>query len=323
MVNKITSPDRATSDAQSQAEAQPHWLKRLDDMIFILEGRIVTLAAFIMTCTVCLDIVNRLLKDQKSSIFCSIMNGFGLFGAQDPAMTTGEVTPLIVLIGLPWLLGWSVYAAQHRGEPHVKLNASKHGLWWLLGALISTVIIYHVPSKFVCMGLALGIGLGLIYQRAGHPAPIAILSVLLAWGSLDLPQGYIWSQELSLILLAWMAFLGASMATHEQKHIKVSALASLIPKRLRPYGDAMGLMITACFAAYLTTSLYQSVFGAMGSWVMGERRPSTGLPAWIILFSGVIAFALITLRSFAYGVAQFINPIAETESEIDPKEMSH
>ena len=322
MVNKLSSSDHATSDAQRTDDPQSHWLTQFDDAIFRLEGRIVTLAAFIMTCTVCLDILNRLIKDQKSEIFCLVMNGFGLFGTQDPATINNDLTPLIVLMGLPWVLGWSVYAAQHRGEPHVKLNAAQHGLWWLLGTLISTMLVYHLSSKLVCMELTIVIGLALVHYRVAHPVPIAILTGLLAWGSMHLPQGYIWSQELSLILLAWMAFLGASMATHEHKHIKVSALAALIPKRFRSYGDAIGLMLTGCFAAYLTCSLYQSVFGPSGSWVMGERRPSTGLPAWIILCSGVIAFALITVRSFAYGLVQLISPTID-KGEIETQEMSH
>ena len=323
MGNKVQAPTDATAEAQSTAEIQSHWLRRLDDGVFRLEGRIVTLAAFIMTCTVCLDIVNRLLKDQKSEIFCSLMNVFGLLGTQDSATTTDRITPVVVLIGLPWLLGWSVYAAQHRGEAQVKQRASIHGLWWVIGALVSAITIYHVPSRFVCMGLVLSIGAGLAYKRAGHPLVIAILSVLLAWGSYSLPQGYIWSQELSLILLAWMAFLGGSMATHEHKHIKVSALAALVPVKLRPYAEAIGLILTGCFAAYLTASLYQSVFGPAGSWVMGERRPSTGLPAWIILFSGVVAFALITLRSFAYGMVQILNTDVDPDNDVDLKEVNH
>ena len=135
-----------------------------------------------------------------------------------------------------------------------------------------------------------------------------VLTGLVAWASLSLPQGYIWSQELSLILLAWVAFLGASMATFQNKHIQISALAGLIPRNLKPYVRPLGLIITSLFCAYITTSLSMSVFGDKGSFMSGEVRPATGIPAWVILFSGVVSFGLITVRSFAYGIWGVLHP---------------
>ena len=288
-------------------------LKRLDVVVFRCETVLVTVAALIMTSTVCLDIFSRLLRSQQSFEFAWVMSGFGLFS--DVSSNLGSsLMPVVALLVIPLFLGSSAYSAQHRGEDKLKARALKHGLWWTLGVTLSSIFICQAPSRIVCLALSIGVGGALIYKRVGSPPLIGVLSALLSWGAWQLPQGYIWSQELSLILLAWVAFLGASMATHEHKHIKVSAFAKLIPTSLRGHAEAIGLILTGLFAAYLAVSLFGSVFGARGSFVSGETRPSTGLPAWIILFAGVVAFTTITARSLAYGVHSLLNPQSNISS---------
>ncbi|MEE2789501.1 MAG: TRAP transporter small permease subunit, partial [Myxococcota bacterium] len=74
-----------------------------------------------------------------------------------------------------------------------------------------------------------------------------VLAVTIVWagwyGCAQLPTdivtggmqlGYVWSQELALILLAWVAFIGASMATRAGRHIQVDALSKILPARVRP-----------------------------------------------------------------------------------------
>ena len=123
-----------------------------------------------------------------------------------------------------------------------------------------------------------------------------------------LPEAYTWSQELSLILLAWVAFLGGSIATRERRHIQVDALSKLVPVAYRGYTRAIGLLLTSLFCAYLTALAYHHVFGPLGDYSSGEIRPSTGLPAWIIILSALVSFGLMTLRFGAYAVDAFMDP---------------
>lgn len=293
-------------------------LKRVDQLCFSLEQRLVTIAALLMTTTVCLDIVYRSLNGQQSQPFVSLLSLFGAVGEVNPDLET-RLAPAIALFVVPFALGWAVYASLHRGESDNTKKAIIHGLLWSVGAYVFAVMIYALPSCYVCMLLSLFIGGLISYRSTGAEQIInAILTLLVAWGSLSLPQGYIWSQELSLILLAWVAFLGASMATYQNKHIQISALAGLIPASLKPYIRPLGLIATSLFTAYIATSLTMSVFGDKGSFASGETRPATGIPAWVILFSGVIAFTLITLRSFAYGIWGFMHP-----NEQETEELSH
>ena len=298
------------------SESNISFLKRVDDLCYALEQRLVTIAALLMTTTVCLDIVYRSLNGQQSQPFVSLISLFGAFGEVDPNLKTSLV-PTIALFLAPFGLGWAVYASLHRGEVNNGKSAVIHGFLWSVGAYVLAVAIYALPSCYVCMLLSLLVGGLISYRSEGKERLMnSLLTLLVAWGALSLPQGYIWSQELSLILLAWVAFLGASMATYQNKHIQISALAGLIPQGLKPYVRPIGLIATSLFTAYIASSLTMSVFGDKGSFASGETRPATGIPAWVILFSGVIAFTLITVRSFAYGVWAFMNPHEQNKEEL-------
>lgn len=299
--------------------------KRVDRGIFRVEQWLITLAMTVMTVTVCLDITYRALTSQKSSAFNALIHLFGLIEAESAGVNvSGDLTPLLTLLITPYLIGWAVYASQHRGEEGLMGRALRHGLFWMLGAVIGAITLYHVPSRWICAGLVALSGVTLVYTHrellAQVPALLGILAyqAILISLSLYLPQDYIWSQELSLILLAWVAFLGASMATHQHKHIQIKAFFGLYPDRFKPYVVAYGLLLTALFAAYLTASLSVSVFGETGSFYSGERRPSTQIPGWVILFSGVVSFALVSLRSLFYAILIFRDP-----SEAPREEEAH
>jgi TRAP-type C4-dicarboxylate transport system permease small subunit len=120
--------------------------------------------------------------------------------------------------------------------------------------------------------------------------------------------GYVWSQELSLILLAWVAFIGASMATRAGRHIQVDALSKILPASLRPWTRALGLLVSALFCAYLTYLAYEHLFSKpAGDYWTGEIRPATRLPAWIIILSALVSFGLMTARFGALCVDAFID----------------
>ena len=268
----------------------------------------------VMTVTVCLDITHRALMSQQSEHFLSLIHLFGLLERHISTTTTSDISPILTLLGAPWVIGWAVYASQHRGEERVAARAARHGVLWIVGALVGALALYHVPSSLICaaLGVASGIFIG-ARDRTLLTRPLTLLGLIAYQGcviylSLQAPRDYIWSQELSLILLAWVAFLGSSMATHLHKHIQIKAFFGLYPERFKPYVIAYGLFLTALFAAYLTLSLGYSVFGESGSFYSGERRPATKIPGWVILFSGVVSFALICARSLFYAIMIIRDP---------------
>lgn len=289
-------------------------LKNFDSGIFKLEQMIVSIAAIMMTTTVFLDIIFRSLKGQQSEPFASIMSGFGLLATPAEGLPFALSSPLVLLV-FPFILGWAVYASLHRGEEKVFSRAVLNGIFWMFGGLFASIIILNTASAWVCLGLTLLVGV-LSFRSVSELIPriqIAALTILISWGCLFLNQDYIWSQELSLILLAWVAFVGASMATFQNKHIQISALAGVVPVKIKPYIRPLGLIATSFFCIYLTLSLSGDVFGENGSWSSGERRPATGMPAWVILLSGIYAFGMISIRSLCYGISGLIDPQPPTQ----------
>jgi len=304
----------------SATEAPSGPFARLDALIFDLERAIVTVAAIAMVTTVTLDILFRSLKGLSSRPLIDLFSLFGLIAPLPDIPLEQNLTSFGAFLLVSYGFGWGVYRSAHRGEEAAARVAHKAGALSLVGLIALCVVIRYVPSWFVCGGLCLAGG-ALMARRlwaAGRGAQAAstlAVGVVATWLCRSLPQDYIWSQELSLILLAWLAFVGGSMATYQHKHIEISALSKLVPERLRCWVRPMSLIATGLFSAYVCALLTESAFGPTGSYVSGEVRPATQIPTWIILLAGVFAFGMIAIRSVAYGVTALRDPHNQPEKE--------
>jgi len=315
-------------------ERPPSPLRRLDAGLYAAEQALVTLAAAVMVITVTLDILARALRGAQTEPALSALSLFGLLPSQLPAgvTPTGALLPPLLAALAAFGFGWGAVASRRRaargaagagageGAGSDRAAALKAGALSLALTYALCVAVYQAPSWVVCSALAL-LGLGAAAWgawREGRPAAaggLAALALVTAWLASRLPQDYIWSQELSLILLAWVAFLGGSMATYQHKHIEISALGKLVPPRARPLVRPAGLLATALFSGYVALLMGVGAFGPTGSLASGEVRPATGVPSWVILFAGVVSFGLIALRSLAYSLAAFRDPQALPEKE--------
>lgn len=82
----------------------------------------------------------------------------------------------------------------------------------------------------------------------------AVIGVIVTYGLIQLmltlmPNGLIWSQPLAMMLTLWVGFVGASMCTYENRHLRVEALQRAIPEKLRPAIGCLSFALTAtiCF----------------------------------------------------------------------------
>ncbi len=293
---------------------------RIDAAVFRIEKALVAFASLVMTATVALDIVHRSFESPESQLASKLGSILAIIGV--PKTDTSHAwlrdygSPLI-LMSLTFLSGWAIYLAGRRR--HNLPSKISHGLLCGGGLVLTSWLfvqyILYVPSQWVCFSLLI-VGCGAWFTtalRTGNKLD-TVVSLVLACGGYfachALPPAYIWSQELSLILLAWVAFLGASMATRAGRHIQVDALSKLLPFRFRPYGRAVGLALTTIFCAYLTALAYHHVFGANGDFSSGELRPATRLPAWVIILSAVVSFGLMTCRFAGLAWDAFVHPAA-------------
>jgi TRAP-type C4-dicarboxylate transport system permease small subunit len=69
-------------------------------------------------------------------------------------------------------------------------------------------------------------------KAAGYGVALSLGLAALTWGFVWLvPAGVIWAQTLALVLMLWVGFLGASIATRQNKHLKVDAAERLFRGR--------------------------------------------------------------------------------------------
>jgi len=313
------NPEAPSEETRPPAEAGPkNWPQRIDDGVYRIECALVTLAGVVMTATVALDILHRAFITEESKLAEKLLAGLSLLGVSNDegnyAFFRDYVAPLCLCV-VTFLGGWAISVAarrHHKRAPSLKLGLV-YGLVAVGLAYALVTFVRTASSQTVCMTLLLLGCLGWfvdgVRRRARLDAALAvIMGGLGAYVCQFLPQDYIWSQEISLILLAWVAFIGGSMATRAGRHIQVDALSRLLPKKLRPWNRAIGLLVTCVFTAYLTYLAYNHVFGPMGDYHSGELRPATRMPAWTIILSAVVAFGLMTVRFGAQTYHAFRNP---------------
>ncbi len=304
------------SEGTEEADGAPKGLLRgLDEAVFRVERTLVTLAALTMTTTVFLDVVYRSFATPESQFarkLVTILGWFDLTPGYEPLRD--YVTPAALII-LAFIAGWAVFASARRRDersapPGLGVAAGIAGVL-LSYAFVQFVV--RVPSRWVCAALLLVGCAGVVWHAARGKDRVGVSLALLTaalgtWGCTKLPAQYIWSRELSLILLAWLAFLGGSMATRVDKHIMVDAAGKVIPKALRPWARAVGLLATTAFCVYFFALAYAYTFGEGGSFGMGEKRPATQVPAWTITCGVVVAFALMSVRFAAQTIDAFLHP---------------
>jgi len=105
--------------------------------------------------------------------------------------------------------------------------------------------------------------------------------------------GYLWSQELTLLLSAWLVLFGASYGLKVGAHIGVDAFVRLFP----PWGQRILTGIAVLLSlAYCGLFLY-------GSWIYLAKMKKIGIeledlpiPAWIAHSILVIGFVFLAIR---------------------------
>lgn len=120
-----------------------------------------------------------------------------------------------------------------------------------------------------------------------------------------LPSGLIWAQTLALVLTLWVGFLGASMATHDLKHLKVDAAEKLVPPAAKRYVESFAQTLTAL--GCLALSVLGVIFCAdwYGQWHDGGGTfGGFQLPKWIAFAVLPLSFGSMGLRFLAQAVAR-------------------
>jgi len=99
--------------------------------------------------------------------------------------------------------------------------------------------------------------------------------------------------ELLQHLVLWLGFVGAALATHEQRHLSIDVLTRLLPARWQPW-RALVVDLAACLVCALMAR-------AAWTFVRSEAAAGTvltfGVPAWLAQSIIPLGFCVIALRS--------------------------
>jgi TRAP-type C4-dicarboxylate transport system permease small subunit len=306
-------------ESKSKAEYEGRFalVRRIDDLIFRAEEAIVVTSLIAMAVMVFLDVVYRRLDSQDSKVGAVLAR---IAGIEDPAtrgLVDGTVAPIVGLVvglGLIWFAFWT--AERHTGAPLMAGRGGKLGLTVLTAAIVAGFcgLMITVPSKYVyllvyAVGVLLWGAPKVRNKPDGWQVELGIVGLVVTplYAFLALayfPEGYTWSQELSLMLLLWIGFLGASVCAHEGRHLRMEAFDKVLPERFARYIHAVGFFATAAFCAFMMVLGYRYVFDPeTGMRAIGGLSAQMRIPDWLSTLGVPIAFALTMLRFLGAGIS--------------------
>lgn len=289
------------------------WLRRIDDAVFAAEQAVVATFLIAITVMVFLDVVYRRLVAPDSKVGQLVARVFGIADEGRRAFLDGTVAPWIgAVMGvlLLWFAFWT--AERHKKSPLLPIRhgpivlalitaAACVGLGWMM---------LELESKLVYLILyALSAGayvIAVLRRRAEGWAlragvMLAVVTPLFVYSALTwFPRGYSWSKEMSLMLLLWVGFLGASVCAHEGKHLRMEAFEKLLPPAMARWVRVVGFVATAAFCGFLGYLGYLYLFAPQtGAYYLGGVFEQTQIPDWIATVAVPIAFGLTMLRFIA------------------------
>lgn len=111
------------------------------------------------------------------------------------------------------------------------------------------------------------------------------------------PGGFVWAQKVALVMMLWVALLGASMATYERSHLALELGEKLWPRRWLHLIKATAHAVTSAFCIGLLVASVQIVLDHADKATSVE--PLVWFPRWLALIVVPYAFAAMAVRFLA------------------------
>lgn len=103
-----------------------------------------------------------------------------------------------------------------------------------------------------------------------------------------------WTEELSIYILAWVSFLGASVGIKRWAHIGVEAFVVLLPQRMQRYAKLLSLALCMVFffiMFFFGLEIVQKQF------TTGQVSPAMRIPMYVAYLSVPIGGGFMLIRS--------------------------
>ncbi len=133
-----------------------------------------------------------------------------------------------------------------------------------------------------------------------------------------LPNGLVWSKTLGLVLMLWTGLIGASLATHERRHLALDLGSKLWPAKWLPIIQGVGNVVTAVFCAILAVLAVISIKAHFGDWQdtdgAGGIYPDLPVPKWIAFLVMPLGFGLMAARFVAQAIESFGGKVEQDDA---------
>jgi len=295
-----------TPDGDNLYDGRFGVLRRIDDAIFAVEMGILWTFLGASAVMVFLDVVYRRLAAPDSKVAELAAR---ILGIEDPASmrlltTIGPIVTVVVAVGLVYFAFWTaeIHASdrgkQSRARPIIYAIVASVGL----GLLGWTMLRPGFESRWFYLLLYALCAAAWLFRLFGARASqwgtklfaFVVVTTLFVVVVLNyFPDGYSWSKELSLIMLLWVGFLGASVCAHEGKHIQLGALKRIVPPSFSHWVQAFGYLMTAGFCLFMALLGYGYAKEALA---LEGRFEQTNIPDWVATIAVPAAFAMTTIR---------------------------
>ncbi len=134
--------------------------------------------------------------------------------------------------------------------------------------------------------------------RAEEIVLITLLAVMVVMSFLQVvlrnvfSSGILWADILLRHILLWLGFLGAAIATSENRHINIDALRRFLSPRIR---SAVGV-VTDLFAAGICFLLARASWEFVQGEIADRRTVLEGIPSWYAEIIIPVGFGLVAVH---------------------------
>ena len=288
--------------------------ERIDRNVFRAEAGVMTFALLAMSLTTFLKIIYEAVVADRNFIDLFLLRWLHGTATQPPeallAQVKGVYSPaivafVIVFVGIAAARTIARQRASKRSEdgaarpPPWRLADIALGLTIAAGFVLLGWMVVTVPSAILC-GAMYVIALVLFAHRARRHGDLKLF--VATWLVLSIPVGvlisriptqYAWVNDLSKMLIMYVGFLGASMASRDRKHIVLNFGRRLWPSRVKRHVEAFSLLVWLLFDVLLfllAAHLMQLQIEA------GSTLSILPVAEYNIVLPVVISFAIMAIR---------------------------
>jgi len=306
----------AKSGDENPYEGRFGLLRRVDDWIFNVEMGVLWTFLAVSAVMVFLDVMYRRLAAPDSKVAELFARIFGVESpeAMETLTAVGPIATGLIGVGLLYFAFWTAEDHASKGgekstmKPIIETVVAAGGLgllgWIMIQPTVESrwfyLLLYGLCAAWWLYGQLRNREPGLVRRLLAS----VVVTALFIYVTLNyFPDGYSWSKELSLIMLLWVGFLGASVCAHEGKHIQVGALKRVVPPSMSRYTDAIGYLATAAFCLFMALLGWEYAKEALQ---LEGRFEQTNIPDWVATIAVPAAFAMTMVRYIAATISSML-----------------